>query len=116
MPDITAQLVEGHNTASAEQPSGVVNAGASQHKLPKLKWKKIAVNELQKVSCQRLSLPCPPPLDPPKGPMSAAWWNARPLCRAQDCERRQLAPQCVQAKALSAAAVLHVCSSACLLV
>lgn len=69
IPDITAQMAEGHNVANLEQPIGLLDAGASQHKLPKLKWKKMAVNELQKVSCQRLPLfrRWPPPL-PLQGP------------------------------------------------
>ena len=51
IPDITAQMVEEKEGEQSNHPTG---AAASGQQLPKMKWKKMAMAELLKVSRQLL--------------------------------------------------------------
>lgn len=50
IPDITAQMVAGEKVADVAQCDGPTDAATSGQQLPKMKWKKMAMVELQKVS------------------------------------------------------------------
>lgn len=51
VPDIVTQLVGEEDAKQCNHPTG---ASASGQQLPKMKWKKMAMAELLKVSCQIL--------------------------------------------------------------
>ena len=50
IPDITAQVADSKNAVNAEGVQHVADAAACQQQLTKIKWKKLATAELQKVS------------------------------------------------------------------